>query len=52
MDEMNIIRVTATGDVWICPICGRKYHLLHRERIDPETGGIKVLKHDFEEVVE
>lgn len=34
---------TATGDVWICPICNKKYRLIH---IEPTQ------KHRFEEVEE
>lgn len=38
-----------TEDIWVCPMCGRKYHLLHRQ---VERGGkrIRDLKHDFEEI--
>jgi len=46
-EDLVIIKGIDTGDIWICPICGRKYHLIHRERSDG-----KILKHGFEEVVE
>lgn len=41
---MKIIKATDTGDIWLCPICKKKYHLIHRQVI-----GGKILKHDFEE---
>lgn len=47
---MKLIKTLDTGDIWICPICKRKYHLLHRLQRDPQTGKEKILKHDFEEV--
>jgi len=45
--EILVIKGIDTGDVWECPICHRRYHLIHRQRSDG-----KILKHDFEEVVE
>jgi len=42
-----VIKEVDTGDIWLCPICKRKYHLIHRERSDG-----KILKHDFEEASE
>jgi len=41
--EIEVVKAVDTGDVWICPICSKKFHLLH---VDP--GGT----HRFEEVVE
>lgn len=49
--EPKVVRAIDTGDIWECPICHRKYHLIHRAYIKngKET---KVLKHDLEEVIE
>ena len=41
--ELEPVRATDTGDVWVCPCCNKKYHLIH---IDPKG------KHQFEEVIE
>jgi len=41
--RIEVVRAIDTGDIWECPVCHRKYHLLH---IEP-TGA-----HRFEEVVE
>jgi hypothetical protein len=27
----GIITVIDTGEIWICPVCGKKLRLLHRE---------------------
>jgi len=41
--EFELIKEIDTGEVWLCPHCNKKYHLLH---VDP------VGSHRFEEVVE
>lgn len=48
-DEEAYEVATATGDIWICPICGKYYRLIHRARHYP-NGRTKDLKHDFEEI--
>lgn len=41
--EIELVKEIDTGDIWLCPICNRKFHLIH---VKPgET-------HRFEEVVE
>lgn len=37
---------TATGDIWVCPICGQEYRLIHR---DPVGRGRK-FGHCIEEI--
>ncbi len=46
-NRYEVIKTTDTGDIWKCPICGKNYHLIHRQIIDG-----KILKHNFEEVIE
>jgi len=41
--ELEIVKEVDTGDVWICPACNKKFHLVH---VDPSK------THKFEEVVE
>lgn len=41
--EIEIIKEVDTGDVWLCPLCNKKYHLIH-----VKPSGI----HRFEEVIE
>jgi len=41
--EIEVIKEVDTGDVWLCPECKKKYHLIHRK-----PSGM----HRFEEVVE
>jgi len=47
MDEIRkkweLVREVDTGDIWLCPHCNKKYHLLH---VDPTNS------HRFEEVIE
>jgi len=45
-NKTKIVKTIDTGDIWECPICHRKYHLLHR--VD---GDGKIMKHDFEACV-
>jgi len=42
-EAIEVVRLTDTGDIWICPICNKKYRLLHVEPIGT---------HRFEEVIE
>lgn len=41
--EMELVKEIDTGDIWLCPHCNKKYHLLH---VDPTKS------HRFEEVIE
>ncbi|MEM3628924.1 MAG: ParB/RepB/Spo0J family partition protein [Candidatus Bathyarchaeia archaeon] len=41
--EIEVIKEVDTGDVWICPVCNKKFHLIH---VEPGKA------HRFEEVVE
>ncbi|NVM57968.1 MAG: hypothetical protein HWN51_07610 [Desulfobacterales bacterium] len=43
-----MVDVIDTGYIWTCPVCGRSYHLLHRQV--KRKGRTKVLKHDYEEI--
>jgi len=42
-EQVDVVKEIDTGDIWICPHCSKKFHLLH---IDPQ--GL----HRFEEVAE
>jgi len=44
--KASMINEIDTGEIWICPICGKKYRLIHREYKG------KVYKHKLEEVIE
>lgn len=45
---------TATGDVWICPMCGKEHHLIHCEADTAFVGDKQVrvrrVKHRLEEI--
>lgn len=41
--EMDVIKEIDTGDVWVCPHCSKKFHLIH---VEPQG------THRFEEVSE
>ena len=41
--EIEIVKEIDTGDIWLCPICNKKFHLTH---VEPTK------THRFEEVVE
>ena len=43
LGEIEVVREMDTGDVWICPECNKKFHLIHVEPYGT---------HRFEEVVE
>lgn len=42
-EEVDVVKEIDTGDIWICPHCNKKFHLLH---IEPQG------THRFEEVSE
>lgn len=41
--KMDVMKETDTGDVWVCPECDKKFHLIH---VEPQG------THRFEEVIE
>jgi len=41
--EIEIVKEIDTGDIWLCPVCNKKFHLIH---VEPSG------THRFEEVVE
>lgn len=41
--EIELVKEIDTGDIWLCPVCNKKFHLLH---IKPNE------THRFEEVIE
>lgn len=41
--EMVLVKEIDTGDIWLCPVCNKKFHLIH---VKPTES------HRFEEVVE
>ena len=50
-NDIEIIVATATGDIWICPICNKEYRLIHRETKHQGGKTKKIYKHDFEEII-
>lgn len=42
-EQVDVVKEIDTGDIWICPRCSKKFHLLH---IEPQGS------HRFEEVAE
>ena len=41
--EIKLVKEIDTGDIWLCPVCNKKFHLIH---VKPTES------HKFEEVVE
>lgn len=42
-EQVDVVKEIDTGDVWICPHCNKKFHLMH---VEPQG------THRFEEVIE
>jgi ParB/RepB/Spo0J family partition protein len=41
--EIELVKEIDTGDIWLCPVCNKKFHLIHAKPSDT---------HRFEEVIE